>query len=69
MQIIVIFSCDHSMNRGLMCTVMCVLLEGVDKTVNKRPTLVAMERKKGTGIRNNIKVSRNENRNTVYCLE
>lgn len=56
------------MNRGLICTIMCVLLEGVDKTVNKRLAL-AIERKKGTGIRNCVKVSRRENKNIVYSLE
>lgn len=51
-RIIVIFSCDHSMNRGLRCTITCVLLEGVDKTVNKRFALAAMKReKKSTSIK------------------
>lgn len=57
------------MNRDLTCTIMHVLLEGVEKTVNRRLTLVTMERKKGTGIGNNTKVSRRENKNTVYSVE
>lgn len=34
-----------------MCTMMCIVLEGVDKTVNKRHILVAMERKKAQVLR------------------
>lgn len=44
---------------------MCALLEGADKTVNKRLTLVAVEMKRGAGIRNNIKVPRRGKKNTI----
>lgn len=47
-----------------MCTIMCVLLEGVD-----RLTLVATVMEKGRGIRKNVKVSISKNKNTICSLE